>query len=253
MDVPKYDGNIHPDEWMKDLQKHNSFWKAIYNLDYLNTAISLVDSTIKLPTGIDTYEKLGKALKEDISFTVFKNTNKKMLQLLKYIPESRGKYLSSINNLCDETGSMSQSVFAEYSDPGPNSLWRIKFIKELAAYSDTSITLQHVKSDMFLGINYVSCSNDAKNPYWVKDWKFNHGKVKSYQSFLKSNDIINLSIKKFYDNNGNYISNGQVECLRSHDIQFTIGDYDALQEVCCHNERLGGNDEINTVFNAFSG
>ncbi|PKB98763.1 hypothetical protein RhiirA5_430842 [Rhizophagus irregularis] len=189
---------------------------------------------------------------------------------------STGKYLSSINNLCYETGSMSQSVFAEYSDPGPNSLWIIKFIKELAAYSDTSITLQHVKSNMFLGIIYgynysynsysyryhgspstkhteVSCSNDAKNPYWVKDWKFNHGKVKSYQSFLKSYDIINLSIKKFYDNNDNYISNGQVVCLRSHDIQFTIGDYDALQEVCCHNERLGGNDEVNTVINAFSG
>ncbi|PKB98762.1 hypothetical protein RhiirA5_383686 [Rhizophagus irregularis] len=104
MDVPKYDGNIHPDEWIKDLQKHNFFWKARYNLDYLNTAISLVDSTIKLPTGIDTYEKLGKALKEDISFTVFKNTNKKMLQLLKYIPESRGgntsTFISRFRKLC---------------------------------------------------------------------------------------------------------------------------------------------------------
>ncbi|PKK71195.1 hypothetical protein RhiirC2_745091, partial [Rhizophagus irregularis] len=121
---------------------------------------------------------------------------------------------------------MSQSVFVEYSDPGPNSLWRIKFIKELAAYSDTSITLQHIKSDMFLGINYgyhgspstkhteVSCSNDAKNPYWFKDWKFNHGKVKNHQGFLKSNDIINLNIKKFYDKNGGYIPNGQVEYLR---------------------------------------
>ncbi|PKY42758.1 hypothetical protein RhiirA4_456612 [Rhizophagus irregularis] len=52
-----------------------------------------------------------------------------------------------------------------------------------------------------------------------------------------------LPIKKLHDNNGNTTPNGQVEFLRSHDIQFTIGEYDALQEVCCHNERLGGNDE----------
>ncbi|CAG8638501.1 4731_t:CDS:2, partial [Funneliformis caledonium] len=30
--------------------------------------------------------------------------------------------------------------------------------------------------------------------------------------------------------------------LRSHDLQFTIGN-DTFQEVVCHNERLGGNDE----------
>ncbi|PKY21354.1 hypothetical protein RhiirB3_524960 [Rhizophagus irregularis] len=51
-------------------------------------------------------------------------------------------------------------------------------------------------------INYVSNRN-----YWVENWKFNH-----------------------------------VEFLRSHDIQFTIGN-DTFQEVVCHNERLGGNDE----------
>jgi hypothetical protein len=104
MDFPKYDGNIHPDEWIKDLQKYEYFWQQRYNLTCLNMAISLVDSTIKLPTGIDTFEKLSNALKEDISFTVFKNTNKKMLQSLKYVPESRGgntsKFISKFRKLC---------------------------------------------------------------------------------------------------------------------------------------------------------
>jgi hypothetical protein len=104
MNIPKYDGNIHPDEWIKDLQKYDYFWKARYNLDYLNIAISLVDSTIKLPTGIDNYEKLCNALKEDVSFTVFKNTNKKMLQSLKYVPESGGgntsTFISRFRKLC---------------------------------------------------------------------------------------------------------------------------------------------------------
>jgi hypothetical protein len=68
------------------------------------------------------------------------------------------------------------------------------------------------------------------------DWKFKHSKLENHQGYLKSNDIINLSITKLYGKN-------KVEFLRSHDIQFTIGE-DTFQEVVCHNERLGGNDEV---------
>ena len=65
----------------------------------------------------------------------------------------------------------------------------------------------------------------------------------AHQGHLKSNDVINLSVKKLYDNNGRDTKDGQVEFLRSHDIQFTIGN-DTFQEVVCHSERLGGNDEV---------
>ena len=74
----------------------------------------------------------------------------------------------------------------------------------------------------------MSCNN---NRY---QWKFNHSKSGTHQRYLKSNDIINLS-----DTN-------QVEFLRSHDIQFTIGN-NTFQEVVCHNERLGGNDEVSNL------
>ncbi|GES94978.1 hypothetical protein GLOIN_2v1767419 [Rhizophagus clarus] len=360
MDVPKYDGNIHPNEWINDIQKYLKL-KKINDDDCLEIAISFVDPTITLSTEIDSFEKLCNALKEDISFTVFKNTNEKMLQSLKYIPENRGgntskfiskfrklcynaeindieeqkkylykslpinhfdsllvefykkmenvdsinklikefedfvayeskliisesivalkhvatgNYLSSMENLRYETGIKSQLVFALGSpEPGPNSLWKIKFNnKELATYGNTHITLQHVKSNMFLGLNYgkhyyntfgdyvynhyeyfyhkspttnyteVSCNNITNSDYWVKDWEFNYAKEGNHQDFLKSNDIVNFSIKKMHDNNGKYISTGQYEFLRSHDVQFTIGK-NAFQEVVCHNEKLGENDK----------
>ena len=68
---------------------------------------------------------------------------------------------------------------------------------------------------------------------------FNSSKLENHQGYLKSNDTINLSIKKNYDGN-------KEEFLRSHDVQFTIGN-DTFQEVVCHNERLGGNDEASKL------
>ena len=93
---------------------------------------------------------------------------------------------------------------------------------------------------MYLLLFSVSCGGDDNN------WKFNHSKLDNHQGYLKSNDIINLSVKRTSDDNGRSIQNGVVEFLRSHDIQFTIGN-DTFQEVVCHNERLGGNDEVSNL------
>ncbi|CAI2162090.1 19714_t:CDS:2 [Funneliformis geosporum] len=104
MSPPKYDGNIHPDEWINDFQNYFNLKKKLDADDYLDYAISLVDPIIKLPTGIDDFEKLRKALKDDISFTIFKNTNQRKLQLLKFIPESEvgetSKFISNFRKLC---------------------------------------------------------------------------------------------------------------------------------------------------------
>src|ERR1044072_4802328 len=103
MDIPKYDGNIHPDEWISDVQKYFKLRK-INRDDYLEIAILLVDSTILLSTEVDSFEKLRNALRNDISFTVFKNTNRRKLQSLKYIPEQEGgdtsKFISTFRKLC---------------------------------------------------------------------------------------------------------------------------------------------------------
>ena len=105
MELPKYDGNIHPDEWIKDINTYFSHSGQLdSNVRSLRTAKLLVDSTIKLPAKIDNFEELSNALKEDISFVVFKNTNKRMLQSLKYIPEKGGgktsKFISNFRKLC---------------------------------------------------------------------------------------------------------------------------------------------------------
>jgi hypothetical protein len=48
--------------------------------DRLEIAITFVGTNISLPTGIDSFEKLRNALKEVISFKIFKNTHKRKLQ-----------------------------------------------------------------------------------------------------------------------------------------------------------------------------
>ncbi|CAB4388906.1 unnamed protein product [Rhizophagus irregularis] len=338
MDIPKYDGNIHPDEWINDIQKYLALRK--YDKNYLDIAISLVDSNIiSLPTKINSFEELSNALKEDTSFTLFKCTNKRLLELLKYIPEkaggntskfmsdfrklcynseindieeqknyfcntlpklpnnndtdcynyllefikkrekiksmndlvkefaeiiadelnlirnesivvlkhvATGKYLSSIGNLRYTTGSKRQLAFAGSPEPDLNALWKIEFSGKLPMYNKTSIQLRHIKSGSVLGLyydyNYYAyckspitehtevCCNGNENL-----WKFKHSKLENHQGYLKSNDIINLSIAKEYDNY-------KMSFLRSHDVQFTI-ENNIFQEVVCHSERLGGNDE----------
>ncbi|CAI2171302.1 4701_t:CDS:2 [Funneliformis geosporum] len=315
MNNSKYNGNVHPDEWINDIQNH-------FKLD-CSKALSLVDVSIQLPSGIDSFEKLRDALKEDISFTIFKEKNKKKLQSLKYIPESEGdetskfildfrklcynaeindieeqkrylylslpdenvldgsykmrdvnstnelikeferiikyhygdlirkgsiialkhvatgKYLSSIRGLNYTTGSEAQLVFVK-DLLDSDALWKITFTSDqkLASYADTNIYLKHKNSNIFLGIYggyYKSpvTQHTEVSCYSQNQWKFNHNKLENYQGYLRSNDIINLSATK---------SSIRRIYLRSHDIRFTINK-DTFQEVVCHNERLGGNDE----------
>ncbi|PKY42798.1 hypothetical protein RhiirA4_456657 [Rhizophagus irregularis] len=259
MDFPKYNGNVHPDEWIKDLQNYLEFYKPIKDSNLKLTrakfALSLVDSNILLPTEIDSIVKLRKALKEDISFTIFKNTNKRKLQSLNYIPESMGgdtsKFISNFlklcynaeindieeqknylyksftmntENLCYTTGSQKQLGVSKI----PNSLWKIKFVKELITYSNTSKILQHVKSsNKFLGIDdrfatpstnhtEVSSCNDTYH-CWYTDWKFNHTLRNSTKT-----DKLNFYVVMIFN--------------------LLLGII-LIKKVVCHNERLGGNDE----------
>jgi hypothetical protein len=68
-------------------------------------------------------------------------------------------------------------------------------------------------------------------------WEIKYSKVENHQGYLKSNDTINLSLK-----NLNGLFRGPERFLRSHDIQFTI-ENNTFQEVVCHNETKGVNDE----------
>ncbi|PKY33680.1 hypothetical protein RhiirB3_452786 [Rhizophagus irregularis] len=123
----------------------------------------------------------------------------------------------------------------------PNSLWKIKFVKELITYSNTSKILQHVKSsNKFLGIDdrfatpstnhtEVSSCNDTYH-CWYTDWKFNHSKLENHQGYLKSKDIINLSIKK----------STKTDKLNFYVIMIfnLLLGIILIKKVVCHNERL---------------
>ncbi|PKC65573.1 hypothetical protein RhiirA1_514295 [Rhizophagus irregularis] len=262
MGFPKYDGNIHPDEWIKDIQKYNNIWKNNYG-GFLNTAISLIDPTIKLPTEINDIENLRNALKEDVSFKRMENVNS-MNELIKEFEEiitdeanlikhestvtlkhvPTGKYLTSVSDLNYTTRGKNQLVFAGNSNLDPNALWNIRFFnlnnknnnKVLASYTETSNYLLHHKvTSRPLGVPFTR-DFDGNNPP-----RYN-------LSPSSSNLEVSCNLQNCYDGNWEISHSklenhqGPVRFLRSHDIQFTI-ENDTFQEVVCHNETVGENDE----------
>ena len=82
----------------------------------------------------------------------------------------------------------------------------------------------------------VSCN--TANDNFEHTWTFNHGKLESHREYLKSNDIIYLSIYMKEEH--------QFKFLHGHDIQFTIGN-DTFQEVFCHHEELERNNEVSEL------
>ena len=56
-------------------------------------------------------------------------------------------------------------MFAGSPEPEPNSLWKIQFDKELATYADTSINLQHIKSNKLLGVCFYQ-ERDGQGYYY---------------------------------------------------------------------------------------
>jgi hypothetical protein len=194
MDLPKYDGNIHPDEWINDIQKYDFFWRARYGIEYFDTAVSLIDPIIKLPTGTDNYEKLRNALKEDISFTIFKNTNERKLRSLKYIPERKGgdtsKFISTFRKLCynaeindvkEQKKYLFKSLSSNHFDCISNEFYeRMKNVNSINELSkefesivleesnlirnESIVALKHVATGKYLGSNlYLNYKDGSYN------------------------------------------------------------------------------------------
>src|SRR6266496_3758352 len=104
MDPPKYNGTIHPEEWMQQVKTF-----CCYNTIHVNKIYfykQLVHPAIKIPSieNISTLNELLDALKAHVSFDIFKKSCKKKLLALKYIPEKDGgdtaAFLSKFQSLC---------------------------------------------------------------------------------------------------------------------------------------------------------
>jgi hypothetical protein len=179
MSFQKYDGNIHPDEWIKDIQKYYCIWQNKHG-GFLNTAISLIDPTIKIPTEINDIENLREALKEDVSFKVFKITNKRKLQTLKYNPKKDGKnsnFILKFRKLCynaeiNDIEEQKKYLYKSLPDDNNNTYFLTEFHKRMENVnsmnelikkfeeiitdeanlikSESTVTLKHVPTGKYL-------------------------------------------------------------------------------------------------------
>ncbi|GBB96739.1 hypothetical protein RclHR1_02820002 [Rhizophagus clarus] len=98
-----YDGNIHPDEWLRQFNTYCLLNKITEDKDKLELAKMMIDSTIDVGN-VKSLPELIEALKKEVSFPVFKNTNKRKLQVLKYKGENAGgdtsKFIETFRKLC---------------------------------------------------------------------------------------------------------------------------------------------------------
>ncbi|GBB91304.1 hypothetical protein RclHR1_01850014 [Rhizophagus clarus] len=152
-----------------------------------------------------------------------------------------GKYLSSVSNLNYKTGSGNQAVFAGETFPEPNALWIIAFNTNFA-FDDSQIYLTHEMT----GSQLTCYHNQYESPLSKHSevncyvgygfgghsaaWKLKMRNSTNNCTHVKSQDRIILQ------------NNDYDKVLRSHELEFEINDK-LFQEVVCHDERIGGNDE----------
>ncbi|RIA95399.1 hypothetical protein C1645_862003 [Glomus cerebriforme] len=112
MELPKYTGTIHPEEWLKQVKVY-CYLKDIENEQkILKICKLMIDSTIIIPNEINSFDELIKTLKSHMSFNIFKDSCKRKLKLVEYIPEKEEKYtatfLANFRSICKD---------AEINDP----------------------------------------------------------------------------------------------------------------------------------------
>ncbi|GBC27601.1 uncharacterized protein OCT59_013326 [Rhizophagus irregularis] len=325
MDLPKYTGTIHPEEWVKQVQIY-CYLKGIENEEnIIKFSKLMIDSTIIIPNvnEINSFEELIKALKLHSTFSIYKNSCKRKLQLIKYIPEQEDvtTFLATFRSLCVEISDHKEIItmlINSYSNyffkdefikrvEGINSVDEIfKIFSEVVTFDEskiiikfgTSIALKHVATGKYLSsynVNYLTGSGQRvvfageelpdRNALWHVTCNNTNHNYQHYQH-CTYDDSFYLTHKetgnKLYistthkspttgqlevscrnnearslnwintnttNNNAPYVKAKDVITLkygdyifRSHDFTFTIGNK-TFQEVVCHKERIGGNDE----------
>ncbi|RGB36727.1 hypothetical protein C1646_813874 [Rhizophagus diaphanus] len=323
MDLPKYDGTIHPEEWMQQFKVFCCANKMSYSEEKFLWK-QLIHPAIKISSieNISTHDEFLNALKAHVSFDIFKESCKKKLLELKYIPEkdggdtaiflskfqtlcynaginnieeiniiiykimmsneffksefirkskeinsieellklfnditvdeailikncsyvaikhaATGKYLSSVSNLNYKTGTYNQAVFTGKTSLELNAIWNIFDNKGRSNVFYDDICLIHQQTNKRLNCttykslsNYseVSCYNNYPTNHTI--WKLKQYNSTNNCAYVKSQDRIILQ--------SSYLK----KILRSHELEFTI-NHEKFQEVVCHDERIGGNDE----------
>src|SRR6266498_2081403 len=137
MDCPKYDGNIHPEEYIKEIRAYCEFKQITEEHEILKFSKMMIDPTINLHTEIleiKSCKDLIDVLKEHITFAIFKSSCKRKLQLLKYHVEREGgdtpKFIANFRSLCRnaEINDIENQKSHLYNTL-PNDFFRNEFIK----------------------------------------------------------------------------------------------------------------------------
>src|SRR5688572_15755941 len=102
MEPPKYDGTIHPEEWVKQVRIFCQLNKITTDQEILKICKLSINSNINISReeNINTVDELIEILKENTFFMIFKNNAKKKLQSMKYVPEKGGDTVKFIRDFC---------------------------------------------------------------------------------------------------------------------------------------------------------
>ncbi|CAG8441381.1 6586_t:CDS:2 [Funneliformis caledonium] len=134
MDCPRYNGNSHPEEYVKEMITYCGFKQITDEPEILKFSKLMIDSTIKISQDIDSCEGLVNALKEHITFSIFKNSCKRKLHLLRYKVErdegDTALFISNFRKLCRnaEINDIEKQKSSLYRTL-PNDFFRNEFIK----------------------------------------------------------------------------------------------------------------------------
>ncbi|RGB36725.1 hypothetical protein C1646_696684 [Rhizophagus diaphanus] len=106
MDIPKYNGTMHPEEWIRQIKASCYYNNVCSDGIHVYLCKQLIHPAIKIPyiDNIPTTNELLNALKAHVTFTIFKESCKRKLLTLKYIPEKNGgntaTFLANFQSLC---------------------------------------------------------------------------------------------------------------------------------------------------------
>jgi hypothetical protein len=95
MKIPKYCGTIHPEEWLKQVQTFCYLKQITNEQEILRICKLMIDSAITIPNETNSFNELIKALKSHTTFTIFKDSCKRKLQVMRYIPDKEEIYTAT--------------------------------------------------------------------------------------------------------------------------------------------------------------
>src|SRR6266498_4937519 len=137
MELPKYNGTCHPNEYVKLMRAYCKLNRITTEKEILELCILMIDSTITISDDINDMDKLVKALKSHSTFNIFKDSCNRKLQVMKYVPEDEENYtatfLAKFRKICDDAeinnpDEIQKLLFNTYSS---NEFFENEFVKRL--------------------------------------------------------------------------------------------------------------------------